>query len=423
MLNDISKLPLSEFAGSIIKPLRPGERLNIGWTYAGFDDAACGFVFLHNATKSRAMIVFNELPGKRHGQAAGRQFETSLVLRPEGCSAKEERLLVGFMDRLASLADPAAFERFLFMKNLQLMAPEGTVADKIILRLSTKCNQNCVFCNTNDEARHQMRSPERTYFAIEYLGHKRIRHLCFSGGEPTLDPKLIDYCSLAAKSGFKEMSIQTNAIRLADIEYARELAGAGLSEVFVSLHSHRADISDAITRAPDTFEKTLSGIGIALELGIVVTISHVLCEMNYKYFDQFIGFVWDRYKGKTIPPITVSFVAPAHMAWRNSSIIPSMSSVVPFLRKGIRLAEKKHMHVIVPSVCGIPICMMEGIEKFCGTCYLKEAIPHPGKSKTPRCAGCSYFNECDGVWDRYVQLHGDDELSPVSANKRKLIEQ
>ena len=36
-----------------------------------------------------------------------------------------------------------------------------------------------------------------------------------------------------------------------------------------------------------------------------------------------------------------------------------------------------------------------------------------GRSKPAKCAGCSLFDRCEGVWNEYLKRVGDDELKPL----------
>src|SRR4029077_4373803 len=79
--------------------------------------------------------------------------------------------------------------------------------------------------------------------AIERAGSEGA-DLVLSGGEPTLNPRLVEYVRLAKRVGVSAVEVQTNATRLAERGLARALADAGLDRAMVSLHGSTAELSD-----------------------------------------------------------------------------------------------------------------------------------------------------------------------------------
>src|SRR5262249_52950383 len=115
--------------------------------------------------------------------------------------------------------------------------------------------------------------------------------LDLSGGEPTLNPRLPEYIALATSLGVPELELQTNAVKMADPEYARALHDAGLRQAFVSLHRLTAKGSDRAPAAPGTFEKTVAGVRTLRALGVAVRLNFVLCGYNVEELARFPDYV------------------------------------------------------------------------------------------------------------------------------------
>src|SRR5204862_81716 len=74
----------------------------------------------------------------------------------------------------------------------------------------------------------------------------------------------------------RRYTLETNAIQFAKPGAVEKLRDAGMTECFVSLHSGDAEVSDAITRAPGTFARTVKGVRALLDAGVPVGLNCVL---------------------------------------------------------------------------------------------------------------------------------------------------
>ena len=64
--------------------------------------------------------------------------------------------------------------------------------------------------------------------------------MVFSGGEPTLNPRLEHWARFAKQLTGHDVTLQTNAVLLDNADRARSVASAGIGHAFVSLHGSRA---------------------------------------------------------------------------------------------------------------------------------------------------------------------------------------
>src|SRR5439155_16755168 len=121
---------------------------------------------------------------------------------------------------------------------------------EVTVRVNFHCNQACEFCFVSTHLPPAAEAAVRA--AIESAARERAV-VVLSGGEPTLNPRLLDYVRLARRLGAAAVELQTNGTRLAHARLATALAEAGLDGAMVSLHGATAAISDAVTGAPGTF--------------------------------------------------------------------------------------------------------------------------------------------------------------------------
>ena len=140
---------------------------------------------------------------------------------------------------------------------------EEAAQRKVIVNLTYRCNNHCVFCAVGDR-------PARDADAGEVLeALKRHRQEGFDlldvdGGEPTLHPQLFEVVKAARRLGYKKISLTSNGRRLSYGAFARELVATGLDEILISLHAPGAGLQERLTTDPESFEQTVAGIKNAL---------------------------------------------------------------------------------------------------------------------------------------------------------------
>ena len=140
------------------------------------------------------------------------------------------------------------------------------------LRISVtdRCNLRCRYCMPEDDYFWIPREEILTFEEIDtlvglflQLGVQKLR---LTGGEPLFRrdlPVLIEM--LAARPGLHDLAMTTNGVLLA--KHARDLAGAGLDRVTVSLDTLRRERFKSLTRR-DALDDVLQGIEAARDAGM-----------------------------------------------------------------------------------------------------------------------------------------------------------
>lgn len=416
---------LVRHAAALAAPLKNGDRICGDWHYSHYDVPEQGFLFTRSGADDRLVLI---LRGGGHGPAADGSagavpFELAFK-KPDpapdrsGDQDRRERdsatrIIGQAFHKLVSRTPAPVLKRYFWLRDLvRLNADNWSASSGVILRLSDRCNQQCVFCPILDNNTTRIDDHEQVLFSINYLRWRGVARIIFSGGEPTLNPHLPQYIRAAQGQGACCVEIQTNGIRLADAGYAAALKSAGLSAAMISLHAHTAEVSESITNAPGTFRKQLQGIRNALNEHLSVNINCVICEANYRDLRAYLRFLHEALP--RVPElITFSFVAPAFEAWESAPLIPRISHVLPFLYQSLEFAGEIGMRVNIPSICGIPYCMMGPFAHYHEESARESALPGPDKEKPASCAPCGHFGRCNGIWKKYALLHGTDEFKPM----------
>jgi pyruvate-formate lyase-activating enzyme len=287
----------------------------------------------------------------------------------------------------------------------------GAVIEEHIIRVNFHCNQACRFCFVSTHLPGV--DDERIHRAIRDAAGRGAR-IVLSGGEPTLHPRLADFVRTARAASALPIQLQTNAVRLDDATLARSLEEAGVDQAFVSLHGTTAEVSDALTDAPGTFARTLAGLDNLATTRIAVVLNFVINGSNHAQLPEYMRLAAARWPRATI---NVSFVAPSSdVVPRDTKLIPRYSDVLPSLGEALAEAERLGREIVgFESMCGLPLCLVPASVRAKQLFVVEPGYDRGEFVKPEACGRCALDRHCHGVRRGYAELHGTDEVRPVSA--------
>ncbi|MBN1147210.1 MAG: PqqD family peptide modification chaperone [Anaerolineales bacterium] len=167
----------------------------------------------------------------------------------------------------------------------QLSAPY-----RMDLALTYRCNNDCAHCY-NARPRDYPELPTSEWKRIlDRLWALGIPHVVFTGGEPTLRPDLPELVAHAEANG-QITGLNTNARRLSDADYVRQLVEAGLDHVQVTLESHDPAIHDRMVGAPSAWRQTVAGIENALDSPLFVMTNTTMLKHNSPVLSETLEFL------------------------------------------------------------------------------------------------------------------------------------
>lgn len=383
-------------------PAELGELLRLGEVLVARDGK--DYARLPSCASCAALAV---CPGARPSLAA----ELSATARPLGESLTRGALLPITEQRARVLAE--------YSSRFFVRGPSGRVVERRVFRLNFHCNQACDFCFVSRE----LPPVEHELLVREIEEAARAGAVIeLSGGEPTLNPRVTEYIALAQRLGAPQVVLQTNAIKMAELRFARELATAGLREAFVSLHGVSPEVSDRVTAAPGTFVRTVAGVQHLVSLGVDVCLNFVLCGYNIEDLGELPDFVH-----RVIVPhareakvqLNFSFVAAStDNVPRDTRLIPRFTAVAASLERAHERASALGLGFTgFDSKCGVPACYLPWAIReahFAADLPEEELRRHgEGFTKSPACARCELQRRCYGVRTTYAELYGTGELRPI----------
>jgi MoaA/NifB/PqqE/SkfB family radical SAM enzyme len=297
-----------------------------------------------------------------------------------------------------------------FVTETRRETPDGVEIEKII-RVNFHCNQSCRFCFVSTHLPSV--ADEETRAAIRQAGVEGA-FIVLSGGEPTLNPHIVEYVELARSNSSRRITLQTNATRL-DESLVQRLAEGGLDVAFVSLHGSTAEISDAITEAPGTWDLTVRGIDHLARSSIYVVLNFVICQRNLTDLVPYVRFVARRWPAAFL---SLSFVAPSSdVVPKEAALIPRYSDALPQISLAVEEARRLGLSIGgFESMCGLPLCLVPtSLARYLDFTNIPEGYDGGEFVKTETCRRCALEQKCYGLRRGYRDLHGEGELRAVSA--------
>jgi len=293
------------------------------------------------------------------------------------------------------------------------------------------CNHFCGFCsNPTTPYTHTFESMK---VLVDDLVARGYFGVILTGGEPSLHPELPKICRYATDVGLHVRMI-TNGWRLADEDFAKAMAEAGLKIVHVSVYSPRPEVEAVLRGMPNTLEKAYAAVANANRYGIDVNINCVINKLNADHLDEGIKH-WITHH----PYIQ-------HFVWNNldpsmgraevnqDQFTPRLADFEVSLHRALRLLHQSGRTFRVEKV---PLCYMsefawastetrkivKGEERIVHFLDAKQTVRQTDWEHiyAEGCASCSLRTICGGLFDR-GNAYDPNELYPVFVDRDAVVE-
>jgi MoaA/NifB/PqqE/SkfB family radical SAM enzyme len=229
-------------------------------------------------------------------------------------------------------------------------------AHKLIMNITYKCANRCVFCATGDRISAAL-SWEKIDGILRQHREEGTDQLDIDGGEPTLHPRLIDAIGLAREIGYRSINVTTNGRMLRDRTLTANLLASGITHLLISLHGATAEVHDAATATPGSFDQTIVGIDNVMalrradvETGMNVTITSGNVDHLMPLTELAIA--------KGFYKINFQFITPFGQAYED---------VVPPIERAARAVMgviDRHAEHVEIAVINAQFCAFPGYEKY-----------------------------------------------------------
>lgn len=307
-------------------------------------------------------------------------------------------------DAAAPTLPAALLERFMTTFRRRLAASQGP--EKLVMNVTYVCNNHCTFCAVGTRTQLDGHPPRQR----EQLDRYRARGVTmvdFDGGEPTLNPELVELVRYARRVGYTRINVTTNGRRCAYEGYAAALVSSGPTTLLFSVHGPDARIHAQQVGVAEAFDQTIAGIrncvrlaprGVELGMNVTLTKGNVAHLAAMGELAWSLGLRW----------MNVQFLTPFGRATRY--VAPDTADAAARTRALID-AWRGRMKI---QVVNLPFCFMPGYEEHLEgdlgklsrhmvfvnneTVNLAEYL---AERRTPRpvCKGCPHASFCGGFYE------------------------
>jgi len=163
------------------------------------------------------------------------------------------------------------------MEEINAKAIDLGVPISVHVDLTWRCNERCIHCYLDHDDQGEMTFAEINGL-LEQMADAGVFLLTLSGGEPLLRKDFFAIVRRARELMFN-VKVKTNGILIRE-KQAATLRELGVENVQISVYSHRAEIHDAITKAPGSLKRTTRAIEFLVAQGLKVTLAHVMMRNN-----------------------------------------------------------------------------------------------------------------------------------------------
>jgi len=307
---------------------------------------------------------------------------------------------------------------------IESLASPVKVAD---VKLGNSCNNHCKFCVRKRTGEKVVDKTTKDIRRDLLNARKECQGVIFTGGEAAIRNDFFELISYAKRLGYEMIQIQTNGRMFAYKSFFLKTIGAGANEFGVSIHGHIPELHDYLTSSKGSFYQTVQAIKNIKESGLLVFTNTVINKSNYRHLPQIAQLLVNL----GVNHFQFAFVhALGAAAEHFQSIVPRISMVMPYVKKGLDIGIKAGIRVMTEA---IPYCLMGEYKDYISEKiipstkifeFYNEVIDFDkirttiAKAKSESCKRCFYFLMCEGVWREYSERFGWKEFNPVASHIR-----
>lgn len=297
----------------------------------------------------------------------------------------------------------------------------------LLLNTTTYCNARCPFCivfDSLDRAELNM-TDEQIDAALAKARAEGATDVGYSGGEPTVDPRLPDIVRKARALGFTHQSMNTNGIRLKDRRLCEALLEAGMSSIDFSVHGHTDEMHDRLVAKKGALAAIREACGHLRELSATYRFhlsgTVVIARSNHAHLVDICRFL----RSLGITHIRLKYAYEGNMS-REAVIeqVAPYEDVVPSIRAALDwLASERGGFTITH----IPLCLLGDQAAFSQDFERRPTLMATAKKSVfgeasqyfrkdgDACSGCVVANLCTRLDGGYEKFHGRPNLVPFEA--------
>lgn len=230
------------------------------------------------------------------------------------------------------------------------------------LAITDVCNANCPHCLNywrDDKSRKIQLDYNSMKMIVEKLSEANIFHVVLSGGEPFANFDVLEYGFKLLKD--KNISVSCNSnLMLATPDKLERLKDVGVDHILTSLMSYRPELVNKGFNMPDAFDRVVSGIKLAVESKIRVSVNMVVSNYNKDDVYETARFVHSlgcqKIFGTRNVPVADKFgKVPLDQQYTQEEALEVLDQLVK---------AKNDFGIMIGSLISYPLCLLADLEKY-----------------------------------------------------------
>jgi MoaA/NifB/PqqE/SkfB family radical SAM enzyme len=293
------------------------------------------------------------------------------------------------------------------------------------VHLTDICNSKCSFCIVDSPfVQEDSISRKRVSRFLKDNADKGFEAVNIHGGEATIRKDFLEILDEIRDLGYPTVFLQTNARKLARMDYARTVMDKGVSLFIISMHGATAVTQDRIAKSLGSFDQAVRGIRNVSELGAQIRTNSVVCKDNYTELPEIVDLCVEL----GAHHVNLSALHTSGTAFRNFwEVTPRYEEIQRYVFEAVDRGVRAER---VVTLEGFPHCAIPGYQKYMidwaenqfkmlyRTFVFEDYERYMDtitRVKDERCGGCAQNDTCGGVYKEYAELIGWDEFRPFTS--------
>jgi MoaA/NifB/PqqE/SkfB family radical SAM enzyme len=303
---------------------------------------------------------------------------------------------------------------------------------QVEIQLGHMCNNRCVFCVSGQETALGRARPLPAQPLLSELTRAReqgLSKLTLLGGEPTLQPGFLQVVEHAVSLGFEEIVIFTNGVKTARASYIDQVVALGGNFTWrISIQGATCEAHERTTRKPGSFARIVRSMQLLHEREQRITVNMCVVRSNFESvaaFPQLLAqFGVSQLHLDMVRPLDAGQRSQrefAEMIPRYSEMVGPLTDMVRGFPAGFDVNIGNLPYCIAPELAHVvhhdgehTLTIAVDGERDLSRPWDKYFVKRRDKLKPERCRSCVFDARCSGIFEKYRELYGDQELAPIS---------
>jgi uncharacterized radical SAM superfamily Fe-S cluster-containing enzyme len=228
-----------------------------------------------------------------------------------------------------------------------------------LIEVNSACNMDCPLCFASSGTHLAKTGFELTYEQVDFMLDRFVEAegepevIQFSGGEPTLHPRLLDFVELAQSKGISYVMINTNGLRIAHDDRFLEGVARLRPHVYLQFDGFESRTNELLRGRPNLIDDKLRALDRLAEVDVrVVLVAAIERGVNEHEVGRIVEF------GLRHPAVFGVNFQPAFRAQRHLPADPLQRVTIPDVLRSLesQTAGLFKLSDFVPVPCCMPTC-------------------------------------------------------------------